>query len=77
METYTHEQFANSLYVRGYFKTRSEAEKYVVEHPKEVYTEDDFQEVYHDENLIGDYMRNKPIKALSNGRNRFDAEYWD
>lgn len=77
METYTPEQFARSLYLRGYFKSKAAAEKYVKDNPKDEYTENDFENIYHDANLGEEYMRNTPIKGLTaDGRNKFDPAYW-
>ena len=72
METYTPEQFARSLYLRGYMGKRKAAQ-YVSEHPKEVWFESDFEEVY--DVINREPMRNKPIKGLTaNGKNLFAPE---
>lgn len=73
IETYTPEQFARSLYLRGYMG-RKKAAEYVSDHPKEVWLESDFEEVFHETNR--EPMRNKPIKGLtSNGNNVFSPEH--
>ena len=72
METYTPEQFARSLYLRGYMG-RKKAAEYVSDHPKEVWLESDFEKVYDDVNR--EPMRSKPIKGLTtNGKNLFAPE---
>lgn len=74
MDTYTPEQFAKSLVIRGYMSD-SKAKKYVADHPKEIYQETDFEDAYHDANK--ECMRSEPIKGLtSDGRNKFDPQYW-